>query len=300
MEFLNPATRVDAERRGLWLGFIGVAMFSLTLPATRIAVRHLDPIFVGLGRSLLAAALAAIFLLAWRERRPTIGQFKQLAVVAAGVIFGFPALTSWAMRHVPSAHGAIVVGLMPLATAIIGAWINHERPSRGFWMAAWVGSALVVAFAVFHGGGALQLADLALFVAVLLGALGYALGARVTRELGGPRTICWALVISVPFLVLPVTWGAARSDFAAASAVEWAGFLYVAVFSQLIGFFAWYRGLDIGGIARVSQVQLTQVFLTMLFSGLLLGEAITPLMLVFAVAVVATVAIGRRMPVARA
>lgn len=300
MELLNRARRADVERHGLWLGFLGVVMFSLTLPATRIAVRHLDPMFVGLGRSLVAATLAAAFLLAWRARRPTSAQFRQLAMVSAGVIFGFPALTSWAMRHVPSAHGAIVVGLMPLATAIIGAWINHERPSRGFWMAALVGSALVVVFAVFHGGGTLQLADLALFVAILLGALGYAIGARVTRELGGPQTICWALVISVPFLVPPVAWGAAHSDFAAVTPAEWGGFLYVAVFSQLIGFFAWYRGLDVGGIARVSQVQLTQVFLTMLFSSLLLGEAITPLMLVFAVAVVATVAIGRRMPIAHA
>ena len=293
----------DAERRGLWLGLVGVMIFSMTLPATRIAVRHLDPVFVGLGRSLVSAVLALAYLafsggLA-RARRPTAAQVRSLAVVAAGVVFGFPVLTSWAMRHVPSAHGAIVVGLLPLATAIMGAWINHEQPSRGFWLAALTGSGLVVAFALFHGGGALHAADLALFVAVLLGAAGYAEGARLTRDFGGRETISWALLISVPLVIPPVWLAAADSDFSATTAVEWSGFVYVAVMSQYLGFFAWYRGLDLGGVARVSQVQVTQVFFTMFLSGWLLGEVITAQMIFFAVAVVATVAIGRRMPIAR-
>jgi drug/metabolite transporter (DMT)-like permease len=282
------------------LGFIGVAIFSATLPATRIAVAHLDPIFVGLGRSLVAAVPAALFLLAIRAPWPTRRQGLRLLSVAFGVVLGFPALTSWAMRHVPSAHGAIVVGLLPLFTAILGARLNRERPSPGFWVAAATGSALVVAFAVVNGGGALHVADLALFVAVVVGAFGYAEGARLTREIGGRETISWAIVASVPFLLLPVADGAARSDFAAAGARAWAGFLYVALFSQFIGFFAWYKGLDLGGVARVSQVQLAQVFLTMLIAALLLGERVTPAMLVFAIAVVATVAIGRRMPIRQA
>jgi drug/metabolite transporter (DMT)-like permease len=299
VEFLRAQAQ-GAERQGLVLGFVGVLIFSLTLPATRMALGHFDPVFVGLGRSVLAAACAALFL-AWRRAPiPDAAQFRRLALTSAGVIFGFPALTSWAMRHVPSAHGAIVVGLLPLATAMMGAWIHHERPSAGFWIAAATGSALVVAFAAFNGGGALHAADLALFAAVVLGAFGYAQGALLTRELGGRETISWALVISLPLLLPPVWAGALRSDFGAATTLEWAGFAYVALMSQYIGFFAWYKGLDLGGVARVSQVQLAQVFLTMLFAALLLGEKVTLPMLAFAVAVVVTVAIGRRMPVRRA
>jgi drug/metabolite transporter (DMT)-like permease len=282
------------------LGFAGVLIFSLTLPLTRVAVTHLDPLFVGLGRSLVAAVFAGIYLLAIRAPWPDRRQLRHLALSSAGVIVGFPALTSWAMRYVPSAHGAIVVGLLPLVTALMGAWLHHERPSVGFWIAAAVGSALVVSFAVFHGGGSLHLADLALLGAVLLGAFGYAQGALVTREIGGPETISWSLIISAPFLAVPVAYAGQRCDFAAATGLEWAGFAYVAVMSQYIGFFAWYKGLDLGGVARVSQVQLLQVFLTMGFAALLLGETVTLTMILFAVAVVATVAIGRRMPVRRA
>lgn len=299
MEFLSDIDHAT-ERRGLIYGFIGVLLFSLSLPATRLAVTHLDPLFVSLGRSLVAAVPAAVFLLASRAKIPTRAQCVGLGLTSVGVIFGFPVLTSWAMLYVPSAHGAIVVGLLPLATAMMGAWIHHERPSAGFWITAAAGSALVVAFAAFNGGGALHLADLALFGAVVLGAFGYAQGALITRELGGRETISWALVISVPVLLPPVVWVSMHSDFAAATVVEWAGFAYVAIFSQYLGFFAWYKGLDLGGVARVSQVQLTQVFLTMTFAALLLGERVTWLMLGFAVAVVATVAIGRRMPVVRA
>lgn len=299
MELLSTIDHAN-ERRGLIYGFIGVLLFSLSLPATRLAVTHLDPLFVSLGRSLVAAVPAAVFLLASRAKIPTRAQCVGLGLTSAGVIFGFPVLTSWAMLYVPSAHGAIVVGLLPLATAMMGAWVHHERPSAGFWITAALGSALVVAFAAFNGGGALHVADLALFGAVVLGAFGYAQGALLTRELGGRETISWALLISVPVLLPPVVMVSMRSDFAAATAVEWAGFAYVAIFSQYLGFFAWYKGLDLGGVARVSQVQLTQVFLTMMFAALLLGEKVTWLMLAFAVAVVATVAIGRRMPVVRA
>jgi drug/metabolite transporter (DMT)-like permease len=297
VEFLMPV--MGNEARGMLLGALGVLLFSLTLPMTRIAVTHLDPMFVGLGRSVIAACLAALWL-AWRRPPlPTRAQWKRLALTALGVILGFPALTSWAMRVVPSSHGAIVVGLLPLATAIAGAWLLRERPSAAFWVAAAAGSALVVGYALLHGGGALSLADLALFGAIMAGAFGYAQGAVLTREIGGEATISWALVLSLPFLLPPVIAGSLRSDLAAATLPQWLALGYLALMSQYVGFFAWYRGLALGGVARVSQVQLAQVFLTMGFAALLLGERITPAMLVFAVAVVATVAIGRRMPVRR-
>ena len=270
-----------------------------------MAVVHLDPIFVGLGRSLLASLVAIPFLILSGAPRPDRGQLLRLAVTAGGVIVGFPALTSWAMRHVPSAHGAIVVGLLPLATAVMGAWLHHERPSAGFWVAAFAGSALVVAFAAFNGGGSLHLADLALFAAIVLGALGYAQGALLTRQLGGRATISWALALSAPFLLLPVGFAATRSDFAAAGWPEWTAFVYLALFSQYLGFFAWYKGLDLGGVARVSQVQLLQPFITFALAAFFNDETITLPILLFAAAVVATVAIstrtrGRETPVAGA
>ena len=192
-----------------------------------------------------------------------------------------------------------MVGLLPLATAIAATVINHERPSRAFWVASVTGSALVVAFAMTMGAGALHAADFALLGAVILGGIGYAAGARATRELGGWQTISWALLISVPVL-LPLTAAAAvRTDFTLVPWRAWACLAYVAVFSQYLGFFAWYRGLDLGGVARVSQVQLLQVFLTLTLSALLVGETISLTMMGFAVAVVAVVAAGRRAPVTR-
>ena len=290
---------LSREHKGRLLGFLGVLIFSGSLPATRIAVQTLDPMFVGLGRSVVAAHLAAIALIVTRQPFPRGAAWLWLAIAAGGVVFGFPIFTSWAMRYVPSSHGAIVVGLLPLATVIAATFINHERPSRAFWIASLVGSGLVVAFALTMGAGSLHLADLALLAAVVLGGIGYAAGARVTRELGGWQTISWALLISVPVL-LPITAaGASRTDFTAVPWSAWAGFVYVAVFSQYLGFFAWYRGLDIGGVARVSQVQLLQLFLTLAISSLIVGETISLLMMGFAVAVVAVVAIGRRAPVVR-
>jgi drug/metabolite transporter (DMT)-like permease len=312
MEFLKPAFQPDIqadvatsqaqsnERKGLVLGFLGVLAFSLTLPATRVAVQDFSPAFVGLGRALFAGLLALAVLLLTRQPLPAHQHLRGLAISGAGVVLGFPLLTTWAMRYVPAAHGAIVIGLLPLGTAVIGSLLNHERPSRGFWIASVVGSLLVLAFALVHGGGALHLADLALLGAVASAAWGYAEGARVTRSLGGWQTISWSLVLTLPVVVVPMLYLAGETDWRAASVSAWTGFVYLVVFSQFLGFIAWYRGLALGGVARVSQMQLTQVFLTMLFAGLLLGETITPLMLGFAVAVVATVAIGRRMPVARA
>jgi drug/metabolite transporter (DMT)-like permease len=290
------------ERKGLWLGLLGVVIFSVSLPATRMAVmpgQGMDPFFAGLGRSMVAAALAAIVLLLTGQKRPSRGQIKGLLYTSLGVVFGFPLLTAWALVHAPSGHGAIVVGLLPLATAAMGAWRNHERPSLGFWVMGIVGSALVVTFAFVHGAGALDWADLALFGAVVLGAFGYAEGAKLSKDLGGWQTISWVLVVSVPFLLPFVWWGAGRTNFGAVSASAWVGFAYIALMSQYIGFFAWYQGLSLGGIARVSQVQLLQLFLTLFFSWLLLGEKVTWVMVAFALAVVATVWVGRRMPVRR-
>ncbi|WP_439683065.1 Permease of the drug/metabolite transporter (DMT) superfamily [Cupriavidus oxalaticus] len=296
-----PAASPSAPHSGgMLLGFIGVAIFSQTLPFTRMAVAELDPIFVALARAVLAA-LPALALLAMRgalatARRPSGGQWPRLMVTALGVVVGFPVFSSLAMREVPASHGAIVVGLLPLATAVFAAWFGRERPSAGFWLSAVAGSALVIGFAVWQGAGGLQHADWYLFAAVVLGALGYAEGGKLSRELGGLETISWALVASLPLLVPVVAWLALRDlpAIAAASPRAWGGMAYVSVFSMFVGFLFWYAGLAKGGVARVGQIQLLQPFLTLAGGALILAEPLDAPTIAFAVAVIAVVALGRR------
>jgi len=291
----------SAERRGLWLGFLGVAIFALTLPMTRMAVGTAEaPLmsgtFVALGRAAVAAALSAVFLLATRAPLPRREDWWPLALTAAGVVFGFPLLTSVAMRHVQAVHASVIVGVLPLATALVGALLHRQRPSMGFWACAALGSALVIAFALLHAGDGLRLhgADALLFAAMACAAVGYGYGARLSQRMRAEHVICWALVLSWP-LTLPLSWWLRPA--AAMPASAWWAFGYVSLFSMWIGFFAWYRGLALGGTVRVSQVQLVQPFLSMLFAVPLLGERLDALTLGFAAGVIATVFVGRRMPV---
>ncbi len=291
----NPAIRPAARdrRRALLYGLVGVASFSLTLPATRIAVAGLDPVFFGLGRAVVAAALAAVVLVVSRSRWPGRAQLPRLAVVAGGVVVGFPLFSAWAMRWVPAAHGAVVIGLLPLATALAAAWLAHERPSRIFWASAMFGSAVVVAFAIWQGGGAPQGADALLVLAAAAAAIGYAEGGRLARTLGGWQVICWALVIAAPFVAI-ATIVAIDATLPHAPLSAWLGFAYVSVVSMFLGFFAWYRGLALGGIAAVGQVQLLQPFLTIFASVWLLDEAIDGATFIAAALVILSIAIGRR------
>lgn len=286
------------ETRGMWLGAIGVAMFSLTLPFTRIAVAELNPVFVALGRAVVAAAASAVLLLWSGAPRPAAAQWKALVITALGVVIGFPVLSSIAMRYVPASHGAVVIGILPLATALFGALRFGERPSLGFWIASVAGAGIVMAFALTQGGGELHVADLALFGAVVAAAMGYAEGARLSQSMGGTRVICWALLLSVP-LLLPASIWLGLEYGVSASLHAWAAFAYVSLFSMFIGFFFWYRGLALGGIARVGQVQLLQPFLTLIGAALLLGEPLNARNMLFAVAVLAVVAVGRRMDIRR-
>lgn len=282
----------SAQRRGLVWGLLGVAAFSVTLPATRVAVASLDPVFVGLGRAVVAAVLAAIGLAATRAPWPPRALWPRLALVAAGVVVGFPLLSAWALQHVPASHGAVVIGLLPLATAAAGAWLAHERPTLRFWTFAIAGSAVVVGFALWQGGGKPHVADLLLLGAVASAAIGYAEGARLTRILGGWQVISWALLLSAPIVAVPA-W-LATGELRAVPWQAWAGFAYVSIVSMYLGFFAWYKGLALGGIAAVGQVQLLQPFLTIGFSALLLGEAIDASTVVAAALVIAAIALGRR------
>jgi len=288
--------------KGLWLGLLGTVIFSVTLPMTRLAVGtpdapQLSGIFIALGRAVVAAGLSAAFLLATRAPLPKREDWWPLAATAGGVVFGFPLFTSIAMRYVEAVHAAVIIGALPLATAAVGAFLHRQRPSAGFWLCAALGSALVVAFALLRsgsGGLSISPADLLLLAAVLCAAVGYGYGARLSQRMQAEHVICWALLLSLP-LTLPLaafSWPAG-----AIKASAWWGFGYVAVFSMWLGFFAWYRGLALGGTVRVSQVQLLQPFMSMLFAVPLLGESLDAVTVGFGLAVIATVFIGKKMPV---
>ncbi|WP_317203902.1 DMT family transporter [Janthinobacterium sp.] len=289
------------DSKGMLLGLVGVVMFSLTLPFTRMAVAAFDPAFVALGRALVAAMLAAAWLYWKRAPLPPRAALLPLALVAGGCVIGFPWLTSIAMQTLPAAHGAVMVGLLPLVTALFSTLRGNEKPTLGFWLMAATGSALVVAFALRQSGGSFHRADLAMFAAVALGALGYAEGGHLARRIGGQQVISWALVLAAPFVLGPALWlgWSQRAAMAAAGVGAWSGFAYVSVFSMFIGFFFWYRGMALGGVARVGQTQLAQPFLSLLGAALLLGEPLEWSTALFALAVLAIVAAGRRMQVRR-
>ncbi len=298
----SPSTLArQRETRGLALGLLGVVIFSMTLPMTRLAVGaatdpQLPPFFVTAGRAAFAAGLAAIYLLAVRAPWPGREHRLALFVSALGTVVGFPLLLSLALRRVDAMHAAVVTGVLPLATALAAAIAFRQRPSAGFWTCAALGCGLVVGFAAWQGSGTLVLADLLLLGSVASAAIGYVAGARLSAAMPAERVICWVLVLSAP-LTLPATlatWPAQP-----ASAAAWGGFAYVTVFSMWLGFFAWYRGLALGGTVRVSQVQLVQPFLAILFAVPVLGERLDAATLGFALAVVATVFVGRAMPVGR-
>ena len=290
---------MNNESKGMWLGFVGVAIFSLTLPFTRVAVAELNPAFVAFGRAVVAAVCAIGMLWHLKAKLPTRLQVRGLLITSLGVVVGFPLFSSIAMHYVPASHGAVVVGLLPLATALFGALRFGERPSTGFWIAALIGSVIVIAFALRQGGGSFHTADFALFAAVVAAAMGYAEGGRLSQSMGGQQVICWALVLSMPVL-LPVTIWLGMHYGVQASPQAWMSFAYVSFFSMFIGFFFWYKGLALGGIARVGQVQLLQPFMTLVGAAVIVGETLDASHLLFATAVIAVVAIGRRMAIRRA
>jgi drug/metabolite transporter (DMT)-like permease len=296
----TPAPRLaDDGRRellGLALGLVGVIAFSLTLPMTRTAVRELDPWFVGFGRMSIAGLIALAVLLATRAPRPARADLGVLAWSSIGVVIGFPLFSSLAMRSIPANHGAIINGALPFATAVLAALLYGERQRTRFWVCAAIGSLLVIAFALRDGargaGPWLSVGDLLMFGAVAIGAVGYVTGGKLAARVGGVRAILWALVAALPITV-PVTLWLALHAPPQASALAWGAFAYVTLVSQIAGFFAWYNGLVLGGIARVGQVQLLQAFFTIGFAALLFGEAVHPATWLFALGVVVTLVIGR-------
>jgi drug/metabolite transporter (DMT)-like permease len=292
MRNTSNATHANPITQALVWGSLGVLVFSFSLPATRLAVKDLDPTFVGLGRALVAAVLAAALLAITRQPRPAREDLPRFALVGLGVVIGFPIFTSLALKHLSSAHASVIVGMLPAATAAVAVFRAHERPPRAFWLAAAAGLVAVLAFAATQGAHGIEGADVLVLIAVALCAFGYAEGGALSRTYGGWQVICWALVLTAPVLVVPV--GIAASGGVHASTTAWLCFAYVAVFSMFLGFFAWYRGLALGGIAKIGQIQLAQPVLTLVWSALVLGEHITSAMAITALLVLACVLATQR------
>lgn len=281
------------ETNGMLLGFIGVALFSLTLPFTRIAVAELSPYFVTFGRSSLGGICALLLFLYVRPQLPTRVQLIRLIVMALGVVYGFPLFVSLAMKTLPSAHGGIVLGVLPLATAVVGAIRFRERPSLAFWITAAFGSLLVVTYAHLNGSGGLVSEDWLLFVAVASAAIGYSEGGKLSEEMSSVEVISWALVMTLPINIF-LTYLYFDFEISSISNQAIVSFVYVGLISMYISFFFWYKGIALGGVARVGQVQLLQPFLTLIGAYFLLDEKITTMNVAFALAVLAVVVLGKK------
>lgn len=289
---------MNSRYAGVLWGLLGILAFSFTLPFTRIAVTSINPMFMTTGRATLAALLAIVVFLFVRPLKPSRSQVLRLIVVALGVVIGFPLFTSIALQSVPSAHGTVVIALLPAVTALFVVLRTGERPSWLFWLASIAGALAVIAFLVLGNGfSGVSWPDLFLVFAVISAAIGYTEGGLLSRELGSWQTICWALIIA-----LPVLGSITAVDLAifpiSTDPIAWLCFLYTAVFSMFLGFFAWYRGLAIGPMTSVSQVQLSQPVFTLVWSALILGETLTPDILIGAAVIIGLAFIAVRARVA--
>jgi drug/metabolite transporter (DMT)-like permease len=287
---------MNLKSNGWVNGFIGMVIFAGSLPATRAAVANLDPIFLTCARATIAGLLGLALLMAFRQRRPAGQDIASLAIAAAGVVVGFPLLTALAVQHVSSAHSIVFLGLLPLCTATFAVLRGGERPRPAFWLFSLLGSAAVAGYALIGSAQGSLRGDICMLAAVIVCGLGYAEGARLSRRLGGWQVICWALVLSLP-LMLPATYLTRPDSFANVGLPAWLGFGYVSVFSMLIGFIFWYRGLSLGGIAAVSQLQLFQPFIALGLAALLLHETVSWSMLLVTLAAIVCVAGAKRFAV---
>jgi len=293
-----PRTGLSRQTLGMGLGFIGIAIFGGTLPATRLAVTSLDPFFITVGRAAASGLLSAALLLVLRRRWPNARQIRTMMICIVTIVFGFPGLMALAMLTVPAAHGGVVLGILPLTTAAAASLILGERPSLRFWLLAVLGTTVVVAFALRDSGGSIAIGDVYLFLAAISTSIGYVFSADLSHEMPGWEVISWILVLALP-LTLPLAIWLWPANPGAVSTGAWIAFAYVSVFSMFVGFFAWNAGLVMGGVARVSQVQLLQTFVTLGLSAAVNGEHVGPSTIAVAALVVAIVAAGRNARIAQ-
>ncbi len=280
------------------IGFIGILIFSLTLPVSKIAVLSFDPYFIAFGRALLAGIVALAYLLFTQSPLPSKTDLAKFAVIALGVVFGFPIFTTVAMKEGSSSHGAVILGMMPLATTVIGVLRFKERPSLGFWLVSLLGAALVVLYALLKNAGSFTYIDGLLVLGGICACIGYVEGGELSRKLNPRAVISWALVISLPINIV-MSYLTFNAEYWNADLIAWTSFVYLSIFPMFLGFFFWYEGLAIGGIARVSQVQLIQPFCTLLAASIFLGDHLTVMNMVFAFLVVSTVILSKKMLVKR-
>ncbi len=284
---------MDRTTAGWGSGLLGVLIFSGSLPATRVAVADFSPIFLTSVRAVIAALLGTAFLLMLQQVKPERGDIVPLAIVALGVVAGFPLLTALALQHITAAHSIVFIGLLPLSTATFGVLRGGERPKPAFWLFSILGASTVAGFALSRSDGGSAAGDLLMVAAIVLCGLGYAEGATLARRLGGWQVISWALLLSLPMMAaialftLPGSWSGV-------GAPAWIGLAYVSIFSMLIGFLFWYRGLALGGIASVGQLQLLQPFFGLTLAALLLHESVAWTMIASTAIVVLCVAGAKR------
>ena len=277
-----------------WLsGFIAVVIFSGSLPATKIAVMDLDPYFLSSARAVIAAVLGIGLLVFYREKLPVRRDLISLIITSLGVVIGFPFLTALALKHIDSAHSIVFIGLLPLSTAAFGVLRGGERPRAAFWFFSFLGSLFVAGFAWFQSGSGSLSGNLLMLAAIIVCGLGYAEGGKLSRTLGGWQVICWSLVLALP-LMLPLAIARMPVSIQSVSVSSWLGLAYVSVLSMLIGFIFWYRGLALGGIAAVGQLQLLQPPLGLMLAAGLLREHVSATMIAVTVAVIFCVAGAKR------
>jgi drug/metabolite transporter (DMT)-like permease len=284
---------MNQEIRAYLWGMLGIFGFGLTLPATKVAVPLFGFITVGIGRAVIAGFLGLILLVLTNSKIPTRSQIYRLAIVASGVVFGFPLLSAYGMKYLPASHGAIVIAILPLLTALFGVILAKEKLSVRYWIAAITGSTAIIIYAISTGGGVLHLADLALVFAAIAAAIGYAEGARLASELGSWQTICYALVVVLPVSIILLFLNLEINQVPNAIAA-WVGLLYLSFISMFLAFFAWYRGLAMGGIAKIGQLQLLQPFITIGAAKIFFDEPFTNTMFLVLIVVLLSVYFGRK------
>lgn len=289
---------MEKEEIGLLLGLVGVICFSLTLPFTSISVEYFGTTVVGLGRTVIAAVLVSIILIVRKEKIPTQSQFKSILIVTIGAVLAFPLLTSWAMETLPVSHGAVELALLPLVTAGIAMLRAGESPSLKFWISSLIGAGAVILYAMNLGFGKLQFEDLALLIAVIMLGFSYAEGGKLSKEMGSWQVIAWAIVIGAPFFIIPVGMNFSV-EMLNAPIQAWISLLYLAIVSQFLAYVAWYGGMALGGVARVSQLQYLQPFLMIVIATIFLDESITIVTILTAIIVVVSVIVGKNAPISK-
>lgn len=295
--------KLTNENKGFIFGFVGILIFSLTPPATKIALgpdnNALTPEFITFGRSALAGIMSLIYLFFFKKKKPSVKYIFNILIVALSLSVGFPLFLSLGLIHSTSTHAAVILTLMPLMTAVFASFYFKQKASFGFWICAIIGCIVVIIYTLIHGQSDNQIiefsySDILFFISVIAGATGYVFGAKLTKIMGSVDVISWALALAMPFhLALAIYYFPIKEI----PIISWIGFLYAALFSQWIGFFAWYKALDLGGAVRVSQIQLFMPFLTFFFSIILLGETLDFFTIFFSIITILLIYLSRKMSV---